>query len=477
VSRLPIRVRLSVAFALALVIVLAAAAVFVYVRLADDLEDAMDEGLRAQADALVELARRPAPASSGQRVESITASNEEGFAQLLDTDGRVLDGGGAVARPALRADELRRALRRALLVERPVANIEGPAMVLARRVPASAEPRIVVVGQSLDDRDEALSGMLTSFAVGGPIAVVLSSLVAYLLATAGLAPMETMRRRATTVSLDRDERLPLPAAQDEVRRLGETLNGMLDRLRRSFERERRFVADASHELRTPIAVVKTELEGALRSGDYGEDVGEALTAAVEECDRLTQLAEDLLVIARATDGGLPVRPEEVDLRALLAGVRDRFGDRAEQHGRRLRVEAPEGLAVVADPLRLRQAVGNLVDNALRHGSGEVVVAARPSSNGVAIEVGDEGPGFDAAILPRAFDRFARGDEARTRGGAGLGLAIVRAVAEAHGGSAEALPGRGGVVRMTLLGRTGNPGSRPASQPSPARAEPSKVGLR
>ena len=157
----------------------------------------------------------------------------------------------------------------------------------------------MVVGQSLDDRDETLAGLVASFAIGGPIAVLLASLLGYALAAAGLRPVEAMRRRAAEVSLERDgERLPLPAAHDEIRRLGETLNEMLDRLRGSLERERRFVADASHELRTPVAVIKTELEGALRAGGHDPRVREALVAAVEECDHLAQLAEDLLVLAR-----------------------------------------------------------------------------------------------------------------------------------------------------------------------------------
>src|SRR5439155_14979406 len=172
------------------------------------------------------------------------------------------------------------------------------------------------------------------------------------------------------------EQLPLPRAQDEIRRLGETLNEMLDRLRRSFERERRFVADASHELRTPVAVIKTELEGALRSGDFGPEVRESLVAAVEECDHLAQLAEDLLVIARASEGELPVQREELQIRPLLEGVRERFVDRAEQQGRRIRIDADDDRRLSADPLRLRQALGNLVDNALRHGDGQVVLASR-----------------------------------------------------------------------------------------------------
>jgi two-component system, OmpR family, sensor kinase len=276
--------------------------------------------------------------------------------------------------------------------------------------------------------------------------VLLASLLGYLLAGFALKPVEAMRARAAEVSLAAGgERLPLPAARDEIRRLGETLNDMLDRLSRSFERERRFVADASHELRTPVAVLKTELEGALRAGGHAPGVRTALVAAVEECDHLAQLAEDLLVLARAGEGRLPVRPEPLALAPLLDGVRHRFVDRARQHGRDIRVEAGD-LTVTADPLRLRQALGNLVDNALRHGEGAITVTGRAADRGVVLEVGDEGPGFGDDIAGRAFERFTRGDAARTRGGTGLGLAIVRAIAEAHGGSAS-LTGSG--VRLWL----------------------------
>ena len=464
-SRLPIRVRLTAAFALAMVLVLAAAGLFVYLRLKEDLDESVDAGLAARAAAV---------AGSGEADAAEPDEAEEGFAQVLSRSGEVLDEAGGARGPVLTAAERARAGSGATVqVEREVPGIEGTARVVAGPVTAEAgaagdatagapgsgpapatDLAVFAVGQSLDDRDETLSGVVASFAIGGPIVVLLASLLGYVLATAGLRPVEAMRRRAGEVSLTHDgERLPLPAAHDEVRRLGETLNEMLDRLRRSFDRERRFVADASHELRTPVAVIRAELDAALRAGGHDEQVREALVAALEECDHLAQLAEDLLVVARAAEGELPMRREAIEVRPLLEGVRARFGDRAREHGRELRVEGGDGVQIEADDLRLRQALGNLVDNALRHGAGDVVLRARRSEadGGVALEVADGGPGFDRDLADRAFERFARGDAARTRGGTGLGLAIVRAIAEAHGGRAEIVADHnpGAAVRLWL----------------------------
>jgi signal transduction histidine kinase len=439
VSRLPIRLRLTAAFAVAMVIVLVGAGLFVYLRLKSDLNESLTAGLQTRAGAV---------AASGQASAGASGDAEEGFAQVLDANGRVLDSAGGQRDAELSPPERERVEGGAeLLVERPVPGVEGETRVLAR---ARAGSEVVVVGQSLDDRDETLASLVTSFVLGGPIAVLLASMLGYLLAAAGLRPVEAMRRRAGEISLGNEqERLPLPPARDEVRRLGETLNEMLDRLRRSFERERRFVADASHELRTPVAVIKAELEGALRAGRHDPQVRQALVAAVEECDGLAQLAEDLLVVARSGDGELPIRTEGLPVDALLAGVGQRFEDRARERGRSIRVDAPGGLHVVADELRMRQALGNLVDNALRYGDGEIVLRGRNSQQRVCLEVSDAGGGFGPDIVGRAFERFARGDSARTRGGAGLGLSIVRAIAEAHGGSAELVPGGPASVRIWL----------------------------
>jgi signal transduction histidine kinase len=220
---------------------------------------------------------------------------------------------------------------------------------------------------------------------------------------------------------------------------------MLGRLEAGLQRERDFVADAGHELRTPLALLRTELELALRQGQSEEELREALRVSVEEVDRLAQLADDLLLIARYDRGRLPLRVESVDARSLLDSVVTRFQWRADEAARPLASEAPSGLTVRGDRLRLEQALGNLVDNALRYGRGRVTLHAARANGRVELAVEDQGDGFADGFAERAFERFSRAQH--EEGGAGLGLAIVRVIAEAHGGSAD-LSG-GSRVRLTL----------------------------
>ena len=195
-------------------------------------------------------------------------------------------------------------------------------------------------------------------------------------------------------------------------------------VRAALERERRFVADAGHELRTPLATLKAELEVTRMEGGDAEALRAGLRSAEEEVDRLSRLAEDLLVLARADGGGLALRSGDTDLDDVLGrAARGRVGVRV----------VPSGLRVRVDALRLEQAIGNLLDNAVRHGAPPVDVRARQEDGRVRIVVRDHGPGIPAAFAPRALDRFSRADEARAAGGAGLGLAIVAAIATAHGG--------------------------------------------
>jgi signal transduction histidine kinase len=220
--------------------------------------------------------------------------------------------------------------------------------------------------------------------------------------------------------------------------LGATLNDMLARVEAALIQERTLTANASHELRTPLAILRGELELALRGTRSREELLAALEAAAKESDRLTRLADNLLVLARADagDGALALQARPVDLDELIVRVAARFAPRAEAEGREIDVVC-EPIRLRADPVRLEQAVTNLLDNALRHGRGRVRLSARLVRGDVEIRVHDEGDGLSARFAPHAFERFRRGESARSGEGAGLGLAIVEAVARAHNGSAQA----------------------------------------
>jgi signal transduction histidine kinase len=412
-SRLPIRLRLTLAFAVAMAVVLAATGAFLYFRLQSSLDEGIDEGLEGLALQVVADVRR------GEPVGDTPIVADESFVQVLAPDGRVLE-----ATPR---------------------SFVGPARTLERSTESPDGRVLVVVGASLEDRDETLGGFLTELLVVGPAALLLASLLGYGLATAALRPVESRRAEAAAISGDEPgRRLPLPDSRDEVRQLGETLNSMLERLDLALERERSFVADASHELRTPLTLMKTELELALRSPRSAEELERSLRSAAVETDRLVRLSEDLLVLARADQGRLTVRREPVRAGELLATVAGRFGDE-------VRVAPSDSIVFNGDPGRLEQALGNLVDNALRHGGGSVELSAAECNGSVELHVCDEGPGFPPEFLPRAFERFSRPDEARSGSGAGLGLALAQAIAVAHGGSVGAANrgNRGADVWLTL----------------------------
>lgn len=447
-SRLPILVRLTAAFAAATLLMLAAAAGFVYLRLRADLDDGVDANLRARATAAATAL------TDGSSVAAVAVEDpEESFAQVLSAGGVLATAGspvGAAITPAEVGEVLVGGPDHGLVVERGLPGIDGTARILVIRHDTGTGPVVIAVGQSLRDRDEALSSVVTSFLVGGVGALVVASMAGYALARAGLAPVEAMRLRASEISASDDvAELPLPAARDQIRRLGETLNDMLGRLHRSYERERRFVDDASHELRTPLAVIQTDLEGALLVGGHRAEVRAALESALEETHRLARIAEDLLVLARAAGGELPLSRRPVSVPTVLTWVQGRFAGAARASQRSIRVDAPAGLTLHADEDRLRQVLTNLVDNALRHGAGDLTLSAQAVDGGVRILVRDEGAGFPDWFAPRAFQRLTRADPNHRGSGAGIGLAIVRTVVEAHGGNATAKVGPPGRVCLWL----------------------------
>lgn len=449
---MPIRLRVVAAFAVSMALVLAGTAIFLYTALGADLLRALDQDLRLRAQDLSALVRDSgsslSAASGGRFIE-----RGESFAQLLAPDGSVIDATRSVgSRPLLSRAELRTALTGQDFVDRPsVPGLDEPARLLAVPVRRGDRRLVLVVGATRENRAEALRSLRNKLLLVGPLALLLATGLGYLLAGAGLRAVEGMRRRAAEISADRPgERLPIPPTGDELQRLGVTLNQMLDRLEGALDRERGFVAEAGHELRTPLALLRAELDFALHHADTEAELRETLGTASDEVDRLVQLSADLLLIASSDQGKLALRSEPFPVRDLLESVRNRFVWRAEEAGRPLLVDAPGELVYDGDRLRLEQALGNLVENALRHGKGRVRIEARAVGGAVELHVRDEGSGFAAEFLPRAFQRFSRAEESRSGGGAGLGLAIVCAIAHAHGGCAEAANREGGAdVWITL----------------------------
>jgi len=429
-SRLPIRIRLTLPFALAMALVLASLGGYVYLRVGSALLSSTDQGLLAQAtEATLRIDRGKVPLD-------LDAANGARFAQVLDRTGAVVLSQPATLAPVLSpADARRVAAGGSLRRSSTIAGEGGRWRLLAIPSDAPGARGALVLASSLDARSESLERLRKELLVASPLALLLATLAGYALAGAALRPVEEMRRKAAQISAATpDSRLPVPAAKDEVQRLAETLNDMLARLETAFAHERRFVADASHEIRTPLALLKTELELALRHPRSRAELEEALRSAAEETDRLSALASDLLLIARSDQGGLPVNPEPLDSGEVLATVAERFAGRAVELGRRIEVEDGD-VGFDADPKRIEQALGNLVENALVHGAGTVTLTAARQDGRVELRVADDGPGFPDGFAERAFDRFSRADEARRRSGSGLGLAIVDAIAKAHGGAA------------------------------------------
>ncbi|HJQ74392.1 MAG TPA: HAMP domain-containing sensor histidine kinase [Gaiellaceae bacterium] len=449
-SRLPIRVRLTLGFAVAMAVVLTAVGLFVYRRVSSELLGTVDQTLFGQAREAI---------GTGGKVDVDTGTGPT-LAQLFGPHSRLLH-----SEPKLLPLVDRPVLARAFAGGRTWLTEELPGRRGTWRVlvyPSASGNRVAVLARSLEPRDESLDHLRHELLIFLPLALLAASLGGYALAAGALRPVEDLRRRAEAVTPSEPSELPVPPTGDEVSRLAVTLNDMLARLRAAVEHERRFVADASHELRTPLALLRTELDLALRRPRTHEELESALRSAAEETQRLSRLADDLLLIARADQGPLPIRSEVVAAADLLADAAARFATRSSSVGRDVLV-TPTDLHVDADPIRVGQALVNLVDNALIHGEGDVELGAEARDGLVELHVRDGGVGFPDEFRARAFDRFSRADEARRRGGSGLGLSIVELVARAHGGEAglRNVPSGGADVWISL--------PRAADPPNPSTA--------
>ena len=462
---MPIRLKLALQFsAVTLLLLLGVGALFV-LDLRADLRRSVDGGLRARAEDLITQLDDTGP---DRRLRLPDGS----YGQLLDSTGRlVLSTDDAQSRPLLSPAQAAAATTGEQLFDGVLqpgqATRQQQVRILAQ--PAGRPGEVIAVATSREVLDEASERGAAQLLIIGTVVMLLAGPGAWLLARAALRPVERMRAQAAELQAsDAGAGLPVPGGRDEISRLGETLNGLLTRLHEAYERERAFVADAGHELRTPLSVLRGELELALRPGRSPEQLTDTIEVAAEQTERLIRLAEDLLVLDRDEhEAARFVRFDLVELaeqarQAALAGSRPRPVT--------ITVDGPVlgELLVSGDPDRIRRALDNVVLNARRFsppgGEIRIAVAVVPGEPELAeLVVTDQGPGFPTDFLPVAFERFRRHDPSRTRtqydGGeqasTGLGLAIVRSVMRAHSGTATAANLEGGSgARVTLRWPTG-----------------------
>ena len=384
----------------------------------------IDEALRQRADNIEPAVAAGTFDQGGLPTEG---DREDSFLQLVDDSGRVVEASAnAVRLRAAAAPVPDRGGSRIRTVD-GLRQTEGEYRVLSRRVGALT----LVVGKNLDDVNESVQILTWLLAGAIPLVIVLLAALVWWLTGRTLGEVESIRAEVASIQGTRlDRRVPVPDTHDEISMLARTMNEMLDRVEQATERERRFVADASHELRGPLTRMRSELELGLAAAK-GSDGADALL--LSDTIELQELVDDLLFLARAESGTLGRRAETVDLEDLVLDEARSLRERGRVH---VDTSAVAAARTVGDPRQLTRAIRNLAANAERHARTKVTFACGEHNGVSEVAVGDDGPGIRPDDRTVVFERFARLDEARTRdaGGTGLGLAIVADIVDRHGGS-------------------------------------------
>ncbi len=442
-----VRARTTAAATVIAGVALVIAAVTLLVLLRLSLREHVDDVAEARAVDVAALARE------GSLPATLAAGAEDAaLVQVVDdANGRVIASSPALSGAPPMADF------RPPVVDVAIRTIEGIAgysddefRAVGLRAEAEGQPVTIYVAASLEPVDEPLEILSNALLVGVPVLVGLIAITAWFVVGRALRPIDSIRSEVADIS-DRslDRRVPVPPTHDEVRRLAVTMNAMLDRLDAAAQRQRRFVADASHELQTPLASARTDLEVALAHPNRTE-WGETATDLLSANRRMEGLVRDLLFLARTDDSAAPhapLVPVDLDDIVLSEAASLRSGARVPVDTSRV-----SAAAIAGRRDDLARAVRNLLDNADRYAATSVVIELTTNGDGVTLAVADDGPGIPPADRERVFERFTRLDDARTRdtGGSGLGLAIARDIVIAHGGTITIADAPGGakvVVRF------------------------------
>jgi signal transduction histidine kinase len=410
----------------------------------------------AQAAAERQAAQAASQLESGAAADTVASrGGEEAFIQILDVDGRVVAATDiVVGQPAVAQLQPGETTRASTTFD------DDGFVVAAASADTDTGELVVLAARNLDRVGESTGALTSLLAVGLPLVLLVLGIVTWRIVGRALAPVEAVRREVDEISAAQlHRRVPEPSRADEIARLAATMNRMLDRLEAAQEQQRRFVSDASHELRSPIAVIRQHAEVALAHPDRIVP-NELATTVRAESLRLQLLVDDLLLLARADEGTLALVRRPLDLDDIVFDEAKRLRSTTDLH---VNTAAVSGGRIDADPAAIRRVMRNITDNAARHASTTVTLRLAQTDGRVVLDVDDDGPGIAAGDRARVLDRFVRLDDARARdaGGAGLGLAIAAELVAAHDGkiTIDASPSGGTRVRL------GFPPAEDAAQPN------------
>ena len=390
---------------------------------------------------------------SGNLPDPIPTPFEEGsLVQVLDSAGHVVASSSNVQgeSPIVNPVSVPAGTGARTIQQLPIGE-GGSFRMVTERATSNRGTDTILVAISLGPVDSALRDVTWSLLAALPILLGVVAVTTWIMTGRTLRPVESIRAQVAEISTqEMDRRVPVPDASDEIQRLATTMNSMLDRLEAAQARETRFVADASHELRSPLAAVRAQLETALAHAKDADWPAIATTVLNEELS-MERLITDLLLLARADHGNLANTRTSLDLRQV---VLDELNHVPLRQGLTLDVSAMSDAQVIGDPEQLARVIRNLFENAQRYASSTVTVELATKEKDAEIVIADDGPGIPPSEKEQVFDRFMRLDEARSRrsGGIGLGLSIAREIVEAHGGTiavTEAAKGARVAVRLPL----------------------------
>jgi heavy metal sensor kinase len=448
-----LRLALWYSAAVAVVVVLYAVGVYTFVNksLTEELDRALHDDFELIEESLNNDSSNDAKAWSGDQ------GHHDGFETVRWVEVWSPPGRLRFRSPGLEERPAPTAVPRTYEYASIVSSAGVPLRTVTGAHSVAASEYLIRVTRSEERLRHELNELLAGLALGLPIAMIFAGVGGYHLARRTLASVERMAEQAQSITAERlRARLPVDNPDDELGRLATVFNDMLHRLEESFDRMRRFTADASHELRTPLTAIRSVGEVGLREEHEPAGYREVIGSMLEEADRLTRLVDSLLLLSRADSGRAAVNRERVSLLRLAHDVGAHLAVLAEERGQRIEVEGDPAITAHVDPLLIREALVNIVDNAIKYSSPGAEVTMRVVRDGVgaaALEVIDRGPGIAAEHHARIFERFYRVDAGRSRdrGGSGLGLAIARWAVETNDGHIElkSEPGRGSTFRLVL----------------------------